>query len=98
MQDLPMQLLPGRRERTGTGNLSGGIVQHELVSTVLRPARHISMLPRHKKALSDMKSAEKKLKDAQTKYDKTKEALAKARKGVADAKARLAAAQELWES
>jgi chromosome segregation ATPase len=56
------------------------------------------MLPRHKKALSDMKSAEKKLKDARTKYDKTKEALAKALKGVASAKARLAAAQELWES
>ena len=45
-----------------------------------------------------MKSAEKKLRDAQTKYRKTKEALGKAQKGVADAKARLAAAQELWES
>ena len=56
------------------------------------------MLARHKRALSDMKSAEKKLKDAKTKYMKTKEALAKAQKGVQDAKARLAAAQELWES
>ena len=45
-----------------------------------------------------MKSAEKKLKDARIKYTKTKEALAKAQKGVAEAKARLAAAQELWES
>ncbi len=50
------------------------------------------MLPRHKKARSDMKSAEKKLRDAQTKYMKTKEALGKAQKGVASAKARLAAA------
>ena len=56
------------------------------------------MLPRHRKARSDMKSAEKKLKDARTKYAKTKEALVKAQKGVADAKARLAAAQDLWES
>jgi hypothetical protein len=56
------------------------------------------MLPRHKKAISEMKSAEKKLKDARTKYAKTKEAAAKALKGVQDAKARLAAAQELWES
>lgn len=56
------------------------------------------MLPRHKKALSDMKSAEKKLKDTRIKYAKTKEALVKAQKGVADAKSRLAAAQELWES
>ncbi len=56
------------------------------------------MLPRHKKALSEMKSAEKKLKDARTKYAKTKQAAAKALKGVQDAKARLAAAQELWES
>ena len=56
------------------------------------------MLARHKKALSDMKAAEKKLRDARTKYTKTKEALVKAQKGVADAKARLAAAQELWES
>ncbi|MBV9072210.1 MAG: hypothetical protein JOZ10_01165 [Acidobacteria bacterium] len=45
-----------------------------------------------------MKSAEKKLKDARTKYAKAKEATAKALKGVNDAKARLAAAQELWES
>ncbi len=45
-----------------------------------------------------MKPAEKKLKDARIKYAKIKEALAKAQKGVADAKARLAAAQELWES
>lgn len=56
------------------------------------------MLPRHKKALSDMKSAEKQLKDARTKYRKTKEALTKAKKGVDAAKTRLAAAQELWES
>jgi len=56
------------------------------------------MLPRHKKALSDMKSAEKKLRDARTKYGKTREALAKAQKGVTAAKARLAAAQDLWES
>jgi hypothetical protein len=56
------------------------------------------MLARHKKALSDMNSAEKKLKDARIKYAKTKQALAKAQKGVADAKARLATAQELWES
>jgi chromosome segregation ATPase len=56
------------------------------------------MLPRHKKARSDMKSAEKKLRDAQAKYRKMKEELGKAQKGVADAKARLAAAQELWES
>ena len=56
------------------------------------------MLPRHKKALSEMKSAEKRLKDAQTKYAKTKEAAAKALKGVKEAKARLAAAHELWES
>jgi hypothetical protein len=56
------------------------------------------MLARHKKALSDMNSAEKKLKDARIKYTKTKQALAKAQKGVADAKARLATAQELWES
>jgi chromosome segregation ATPase len=58
----------------------------------------LSMLPRHKKARSDMKSAEKKLRDAQAKYRKMKEELGKAQKGVADAKARLAAAQELWES
>ena len=45
------------------------------------------MLPRHKKALSDMKSAEKKLKDARIKYTKTKQALSKAQIGVADAKA-----------
>lgn len=45
-----------------------------------------------------MKSAEKRLKDAQTKYAKTKEAAAKALKGVKEAKARLAAAHELWES
>ena len=56
------------------------------------------MLPRHKKTLSDMKSAEKKLNDARIKYTKTKQALAKAQKGVVDAKARLAAAQDLWES
>ena len=56
------------------------------------------MLRRHKKALSDMKSAEKKLNDARIKYTKTKQALAKAQKGVVDAKARLAAAQDLWES
>ena len=43
-------------------------------------------------------SAEKKLKDARTKYTKTREALAKAQKSITDAKARLAAAQELWES
>ena len=48
--------------------------------------------------MSDMKSAEKKLKDALTKYTKTRAALAKARKDVADARARLAAAQELLES
>jgi hypothetical protein len=58
----------------------------------------VTMLPRHKKALSEMKSAEKKLKDARMKYIKTKEAAAKALKGVKDAKARLAAAQQLWES
>lgn len=56
------------------------------------------MLSRHKRALSEMKSAEKRLKDALTKYAKTKEAAAKALKGVKDARARLAAAQELWES
>ena len=56
------------------------------------------MLPRHKKALSDMKSAEKKLKDARTKQTKTREALAKVEKDIAEAKARLSAAQELWES
>ena len=56
------------------------------------------MLPRHKKAISEMKSAEKKLKDAQMKYAKTKDAAAKALKAVQDAKARRAAAQELWES
>ena len=56
------------------------------------------MLPRHRKARSDIKSAEKKLKDARAKCTKTKEALAKALKGVAIAKARLAAAQKLWES
>jgi hypothetical protein len=56
------------------------------------------MLPRHKKTKSEMKSAEKKLKDARTKYAKTKEAAAKALKGVQDANARVAAAQELWES
>ena len=56
------------------------------------------MLPRHKKALSEMKSAEKKLKDARTKQTKTREAFAKVQKDVAEAKARLSAAQELWES
>ena len=56
------------------------------------------MLPRHKKSLSDIKSAEKKLKDKLTKYTKTREALAKVRKDVADARARLAAAEELLES
>jgi hypothetical protein len=56
------------------------------------------MLPRHKKAMSEMKSAEKKLRDARAKYLKSKEATAKALKGVNDAKARLTAAQELWES
>ena len=56
------------------------------------------MLPRHKKALSDMKSAEKKLKDARTKQTKTREAFAKVQKDVAEAKARLSAAQELLES
>jgi len=56
------------------------------------------MLPRHKKALSDIKSAEKKLKDTQTKFRKTREALQKVRKEVAAAKARLAAAEELLES
>lgn len=45
-----------------------------------------------------MKSAEKKLRDAQNKYNKTRTELAKARKGVVEAKARVAAAQELWES
>lgn len=44
------------------------------------------MLPRHKKAFSDMKSAEKKLKDARTKYIKTKEVLAKSQQGVASAR------------
>ena len=56
------------------------------------------MLPRHKKAMSDIKSAQKKLRDAQTKYTKTRAALAKVLKDVADAKARLAVAQELLES
>ncbi len=56
------------------------------------------MLPRHRRAKSEIKDAEKKLKDARTKYAKTKEAAAKALKGVQDAKPRLAAAQELWES
>lgn len=56
------------------------------------------MLSRHKKALSDMKSAEKKLKDARTKQTKTREAFAKVQKDVAEAKARLSAAQELLES
>lgn len=56
------------------------------------------MLPRHKKALSDIKSAEKKLKDTLTKYTKMREALAKVRKDVAEARARLAAAEELLES
>lgn len=56
------------------------------------------MLPRHRKARSDIKSAEKKLKDARAKYTKTKEALAKALQGVITAKARLATAQKLWES
>jgi septal ring factor EnvC (AmiA/AmiB activator) len=56
------------------------------------------MLPRHKKALSDIKSAEKKLKDTLTKYTKTREVLAKVRKDVADARARLAAAHDLLES
>ena len=56
------------------------------------------MVPRHKKALSDMKSAEKELKDARTKQTKTREALAKVHKDVAEAKSRLSAAQELWES
>jgi vacuolar-type H+-ATPase subunit H len=56
------------------------------------------MLPRHKRALSDIKSSEKKLKDTLNKYTKIKEALAKARKDVADARARLAAAHELLES
>ena len=45
-----------------------------------------------------MKSAQKKLKDARTKYDKTSEALAKVRRQIAEAKARLATAQELLES
>jgi len=56
------------------------------------------MLPRHKKAISDMKSAQKKLKDAQTKRAKTREALAKVQKDIDEAKARIAAAQKLWES
>ena len=56
------------------------------------------MLPRHKKAMSDIKSAHKKLKDAQNKYAKTRAALAKARKEVEDAKARLSLAQERFES
>jgi predicted nucleic acid-binding Zn-ribbon protein len=56
------------------------------------------MLSRHKKALSDMKSAEKKLKEPRTKQTKTREALAKVQKDIAEAKARLSAAQELWES
>jgi len=56
------------------------------------------MLQRHKKAMSDIKSAEKKLRDVQTKYRKTRESLEKVRKQVTDAKARLAAAQQLWES
>ena len=45
-----------------------------------------------------MKSAEKKLKDARTKYAKSKQPTAKAWKEVNDAKVRLAAAKELWES
>jgi len=43
-----------------------------------------------------MKSAEKKLKDARIKYNKTR--IGKSSAGSADAKARLAAARELWES
>jgi hypothetical protein len=56
------------------------------------------MLPRHKKALSDIKSAEKKLRDARTKYRKTKDELAKAKKRVDEAQTRLVAAQDLYES
>lgn len=62
------------------------------------PARTWLMLPRHKKALSDIKSAEKQLRDARTKYRKTKEELAKARKRVVEAQTRLRAAQDLYES
>jgi septal ring factor EnvC (AmiA/AmiB activator) len=60
--------------------------------------RFHQMLPRHKKALSDIKSAEKKLRDARTKYRKTKDELAKAKKRVDEARTRLLAAQELYES
>jgi hypothetical protein len=56
------------------------------------------MLPRHKKALSEIKSAEKQLKDARTKYGKMNEELTKARKRVADAQVRLRAAEDLYES
>lgn len=93
MQDLLVQLLSGGPGRTCSGNFSTGVAGR----TPLNRSKS-SMLSRHKKALSDMKSAEKKLRDAQNKYNKTRTELAKARKGVVEAKARVAAAQELWES
>jgi len=56
------------------------------------------MLPRQKKAISDMKAAEKRLKDARFRHAKTREALARLHKEIAAAKDRLAAVHELLES
>ena len=67
-------------------------------ASVMKPGQKITNDEMRRLALSDMKSAEKKLKDARTKQTKTREALAKVHKDVAEAKSRLSAAQELWES
>ena len=99
MQDLPLRSLSSGGNKRGCANPVGGKDGPGLTQTVAESGFEVLlMLPRHKKALSDMKSAEKKLRDARTKYGKTREALAKAQKGVTAAKARLAAAQDLWES